>query len=306
MSDSWFDDIPVLGNRTTPEVEEYLRSVGDDETADAVSAVSATRGAMFSADWSLFGRVPAWKHTTHSYGFIPLTGGGAELLPLRHAGNIDPDLSLRNSRIRITLDRLRVAEYPGRGVHRVLVDFSAQHAVPHGVEQLHFNATYRVLEGEQAAVTGYPVFVGLAVASEGVAFRCYTVNVQNDDDEAFLGFLESNVFRSGLRLAVSAQPAIAPLSEMAYSITRSVAKRNRNVPVQEFYLGLDFSRTAAGARLAEGSYVVVQLPESLGAIWDWREWVYDPQRGTIVEAANPSRTIPYNYIVFSVTRHTDE
>ena len=120
------------------------------------------------------------------------------------------DASLKNARIKITLDRLRVASYPGGGLHRVLFDFYAQNQVPGGAEDLHFNATFRVREGEHAAVVGFPIFIGLNVGTEGVAFRCYTVNVANEEDERLLGFLESDTFKSGLRLATTAQPAIAP------------------------------------------------------------------------------------------------
>ncbi len=119
-------------------------------------------------------------------------------MPIRHASNLVADARLKNARIRITLDRLRVASYPGGGLHRVLFDSSAQNQVPGGAEDLHFNATLRVREGEHAAVLGVPIFVGLNVGTEGVAFRSYTVNVANEEDERLLGFLESDVFKSGL------------------------------------------------------------------------------------------------------------
>ena len=38
----------------------------------------------------------------------------------------------------------------------------------------------------------------MAVCREGVVFRCLTVNVKNEDDEALLGFLESDIFKAGL------------------------------------------------------------------------------------------------------------
>ena len=55
----------------------------------------------------------------------------------------------------------------------------------------------------QLALTRQTRFVehGLTVGPEGLAFRCYTVNVKNDQDEALLGFLESDTFRAGLRLS---------------------------------------------------------------------------------------------------------
>jgi hypothetical protein len=168
---------------------------------------------------------------------------------------------------------------------------------------LHFNATFRALEGQEAAVLGYPIFVGLNIGGDGLALRCFTVNVKNDDDEKFLAFLESDVFRSGLKLATTLQPAIAPLSAMAVGLTKAIAGRHRNVPVQDFYMGLDFGSVSTGARLAQGSYIAVQIPDKLERIWDWNEWTYDGTTGHIV-AKNDQRTlIPFNYIVFGVSRH---
>jgi hypothetical protein len=248
---------------------------------------------------------PAWLHAAHTFGHLPPAPPGEEPLPIRHAGAIAPDPSLRNGRVNIKLDRLRVMAYPGGGTHRVLLDFNARNQVPGGAEELHFNATFRVPEGEHAGVVGHPVFLGLNVGSEGVAFRCLTVNVRNDQDEAFLGFLESSAFQAGLRLATAAQPALGPLSQMALGLTRAIAERHRNVPVQEFYLGLDFGSSAIGARLAEGSYLAVQIPESLQTVWDWADWVYHPTRGQVVHKDDPARTIPYNYLAFSVSRFTE-
>lgn len=211
------------------------------------------------------------------------------------------DASLKNARIKITLNRLRIADYPGSGAHRVLIDFYARNQVPGQPEDLHFNATYRVREGERAPIAGYPIFVGLNVGSEGVALRCHTVNVKNDVDEAFLDFLEGDVFRAGLKLAATAQPAIAPLAGMALGLVRSVAKRNRNVSVQDFYLGLDFAGTDMGARLVQGDYIAVQIPETLKVVRRWDDWLYDPAIGQIVATDDPAQLIPYNYVVFGVS-----
>jgi hypothetical protein len=139
-----------------------------------------------------------------------------------------------------------------------------------------------------------------------VAFKCFTVNVKNDEDEAFLGFLDSDVFKGGLKLAQTLQPAIAPLSGMAQAVARTLAGRRRNVPVQEFYLGLDFSDIPTRARLAEGAYLAVQIPETMETVWNWEDWVYHPGSGQVVNKANPRELIPYNYLVFSVSRYAGD
>jgi hypothetical protein len=298
----WFDDMPVVGKLPLEQAAAKLREVGED---DAAALLETTRGAgpsFAKPKWWPFQDKP-WQHTAHAFGYLAPTPAGDSQLTIRHAGNIPGDPTLKNSCIKITLDRLRVAAYPGSGTHRVLFDFYAQNQVPGDVEHLHFNATHRVREGEQAAILGYPIFVGLNVGAEGVAFKCFTVNVQNDEDEKFLGFLESDIFKAGLKLASTVQPAIAPFSQMALNLTKSIATRNRNVPVQDFYMGLDFSTIATRARLAEGSYLAVQIPETLHTVWDWSEWIYNPANGQIVNKAEPTRLIPYNYLVYSVSRY---
>ncbi len=302
MSGAPFDDLPVIGALSRTDAAAKLREVGEDVPADAAAEAARKEPGRFGlADWWPF-RDRNFQHTAHSVGFLP-TGGSAEPRDILGVGELAADVSLKDQRIKIALNALRVADYPGGGTHRVLFDFYARNQVPGATEDLHFNATYRVREGEHAAVRGYPVFVGLGVGAEGVAFHFHTVNVKNDDDEVFLDFLEGDIFKNGLKLATTAQPAIAPLAGMALALTKSVAKRNRNVSVQDCFIGLDFSCTAMGARLAEGDYIAVQIPESLQRVWYWDDWIYEPKSGLIVSRSDPNTLIPYNYVVFGVSRY---
>jgi hypothetical protein len=302
---TWFDDLSVIGNMALRKAATKLREVGEQDAAESLERTSGGKGVEILRGppklWPFQDR--PWQHTAHAFGYLVPSAPSNAQLPIQHAGNIPADHSLKNSRVNITLDRLRVAAYPGGGTHRVLFDFYAQNQVPGDVEHLHFNATYRVREGEQAAILGFPVFVGLNVGTEGLVFKCFTVNVKNDEDEMFLGFLDSDVFKAGLKLASTMQPAIAPFSQMAFGLTKSIATRNRNVPVQDFYMGLDFSSIATRARLAEGSYLAVQIPETLQTVWDWSDWIYNPSSGQIVNKAEPTQLIPYNYLVYSVSRY---
>jgi len=303
---TWFNDLPVLGALPPEQAAARLRQLGEVEAAAALenAAHQAVSFKLGKRRWPFTDR--PWQHTAHAFGYLAPAGPGAGPQPLRHAGDIAPDPSLKNGRIKITLDRLRVADYPGGGTHRVLFDFYAQNQAPGVVEHLHFNSTCRVREGELAGIIGQPIFVGLNVGAEGVAFKCFTVNVKNDDDEALLGFLESDEFKVGLQLVSTVQPAIKLLSGMALGLTRTIAARNRNVPVQEFQMGLDFGATPTGARLAQGSYLAVQIPETFQTVWDWSEWVYNPANGRVVSADDPTQLIPYNYLVFGVGRYRGE
>jgi hypothetical protein len=68
-------------------------------------------------------------------------------------------------------------------------------------------------------------------------------------------------------------------------------------------MGLDFSAISTRARLAEGSYLAVQIPETIQAVWDWSQWVYNPVSGRVVNKDDGTQLIPYNYIVFSISRY---
>jgi hypothetical protein len=280
--------------------------MGDTEAAAALENWGQRELKTFGLRGWFRGKEPAWQHTAHAFGYIDQDAAYDERsLPIKHAGQIAADSTLRDSAIRITLDRLRAAKYPGSGTHRILFDFYAQNQTGNNIEHLHFNTTFRVREGEEAAVIGYPIFVGLRVATDGLAFRGFTVNVKNDDDEALLSLMESDVMRSGLRLLSTAQPALAPLSGIAVALTTALAKRNRNVPVQDFFMGLDFSTIPTRARLREGAYIAVQIPQRLELAWDWADWVYDIKNGHIVHRDNRQALVPYNYVVLGVTRQKD-
>jgi hypothetical protein len=305
-TDYFFEDIPVIGKLPPVKLAMKLTELGDVKAAEAIEVETVgKKGFGLPSKWPWgSNEVPAYAHTGHAFGYIPPTEpGSGDYVAITHAGNIKADLSLMNKRVNITLGALRAADYPGEGMHRVLFDFYAQNRLPNNQnEDLHFNQVYRVQEGESAGIIGYPIFTGLNVGTLGATFKCYTVNVQNDQDQAILDFLDSDVFKAGLTLATTAQPAIAPLAGITVGVTKMIASRHMNVPVQDFFMGLDFTNLAYGARLAEGTYVAVQIPEASTGDWDWTKWTYDKRNGKIVKKDDSKKTIPYNFIVFNVSK----
>jgi hypothetical protein len=303
-----FDDIPVLTELPRENAVAKLQELDEHEVAEEVAAGAAgtyTKDEYQSAlSRSLF-RQRLWLFTAHAVGYLAPASGSEDLIPIRHAGAISPDLSLRDSRLKLTIDRLRVADYPGGGTHRVLLGVGVHNQAASPGQNLHFVATYQVREGGSAGVAGYPIFLGLSVGRDGLVLDVITVNVSNQADERFLGVLESEVFKAGLKLVEGWQPALAPLSELALGLIKTIAARTRNIAVQKFTLGLDFGSSPVGLRLAEGAYVAVQIPDSLELMWDWSGWGYDPLRGQLVSRANPVQPIPYNYVVLGISRVGD-
>ncbi len=56
-------------------------------------------------------------------------------------------------------------------------------------------------------------------------------------------------------------------------------------------------------RLAEGSYLAVQIPENQQVRWNWQDWIYHPGIDQVVQRTDPQQFIPYNYLIFSISRY---
>jgi hypothetical protein len=299
------DIVKTLGAMSPREASTKLREMGETEAADALDKAGSSKGIfnVRAGISTLLGRDRKWAYTTHALGHIALGEGGesGESL-IKSASSLAPDPSLKGAKLKISLATLRVAEYPGGGVHHVLFGFYANNLTSTQVEQLAFSSTFRAHEGQSAGIIGYPIFLGLHAPAEGLALRCVTVNVKNEGDQKLIAFLESGVFRMGLQLAESVQPAIVPFSAMATGLLDAVAKRNQNVPVQDIYFGLDFSTLPGGARLREGAYIAVQIPDRKEHSWKWDDWVYDHASGQILDRQSRSQLIPYNYLLLGIVR----
>lgn len=299
--DSWFYDIPVIGSLSDDEIEHRFNEA--DLSVEQEDDVYLGTGQNWPL--SLQKQIPIWKHTTHVYGYLSpdsSQASGNNMVDIVDASAIAADTSLKGKRIKITLDRLRIASYPGRGTHHILFDFYAQNQLEKGIEHLHFNAIFRARAGEQAPLSGCPIFIGLKVGEQGVIFKFYTINVRNEEDEKLIQFLEGDLFRSGLQILSTVHPAVALISQVSYNLTRHLASRGRNVPVQDVCLGLDFSHLATRSRLAEGTYLVVQLPPEAITTWSWSEWKYNRSSGVISHSEDRFESLKYNYMVFGVSR----
>ncbi len=301
-----FQNIQVIGEYKEPEqIVSKLEALNDpeaitfakswaksgDKSKDIEKLLSFVRGV----------KKQPWYPATHQYGYIaPRQSGTVEPQPVLHPSAIEADSTLKNNRINIRLDRLRVYKYPGGGTHNVMVTFEALNQVADAQEAVSFSQTYRVPDGNSVGISGYPIFMGLNVGSQGIKFKGATINVKNEEDEAVLEALESSTFQNGLKLLTTAQPAIAPFTAISLGVVKSLTKRNQNLPVQKFDLGLDFDNAAMGIRLAEGNYIAAQVPNETTI--DWNKWVYKPDLGAIVHKADDS-PLECNYLVFRVSRH---
>ncbi|MBI5250752.1 MAG: hypothetical protein HY912_14775 [Desulfomonile tiedjei] len=303
----WMDEVPVFHELPSDQAIRKLQQFGYLKSQEPGKTLTrAGMSAKSVIDQLSFWKKKSWAHDGHAFGYIPLLRHDSQKpVQIMHVGAIQPDESLKGARVTIRLNRLRVASYPGRGRHNILFDFHAENHLKGKKENVHFNQVYKVQEGESAGIIGYPIFIGLNVGREGLLFDGCTVNVKNDQDQAIVKFLDSDTFKAGLKLVKTAQPAIAPLTDITVGLTKMLAHRSENLGVQKFSMGLSFDQVPGGARLAEGAYVVVQIPEEDQVVWDWKEWIYEPLLGSIVRKEEPTKLIPFNYVMFGISRYTD-
>ena len=229
-------------------------------------------------------------------GFIPPRSTAKQITGI---STVQADRTLVGQRIKITLDKFFIAKYPGLGKHSVLCEFSGKNQVPGETEELSFALRFEARDNSSPSITGAPIFMGLTVAADGISFKGKTVNVRNSGDDMVMAILDTPAFKSGLTLLHTAQPALKPLTSLATTTVSAIAKRNENAQIHTFELGLDFDGSATSARLAYGSYIVVQTDD--GSNWDWRDYEWNANGMALHPTGKPNETPHFNYMVFAVS-----
>ncbi len=296
-----------ISDLTVTEVISYLHDIGDRENSDALQALVAEDPSLAGRKIGEVEDLPrlsraTWRGTEHTFGYIA-AGEKAGMHAIAFAGSIDPDNTLRHAAVDILISGLFTMNYPGWGRHQVLLQFTARHGTSsHGKPvKVQFQQKYLSREKEGAGVLGNMIFSGLNVPAEGIAFEVNVINLANDEDEAALRVLDSDVIKKGLDLANTALPGIETVTRLGEGLVKLVLARNRNKIVQFFHLGLNLTDVPGPvARLREGTYVAVQCRRDL---LDWSEWGYDSRKGIVVLHRDRNVRLPYNHLMFTVVRH---
>jgi hypothetical protein len=286
----------VIGKRSALEAIVYLNTIGDMDASKIILEASK-ENILVNLEGLEGAALPIWKGSTHSLGFIPSTSTTGAITD---ATRIVADQSLKNSAIKLTLDLLYVEDYPGKGRRKVLIEFSGKNQISEDVkEQVNYALTRNVQEKQFAGIRSVPMVVGLRVGKEGVEFKCTTTNVENENDEKLLSILDSEEAAQGLKLLNTLNPVIPIVTNLVSGIGKQILSRNENIPVQEFVMGLDLGTSLARAKLAQGAYIVAQTgPDH----FDWSQWQMSPVNGTIVSKANPLQKLPYNFLIFTISK----
>ncbi len=296
-----------ISDLTLTEAIDYLQEIGDRENAEPLQSLIREDPSLAHRKISEVQETPrlsraTWRGTEHSFGYIrPQKKKG--LHSILFAGSIDPDMSLANSRVDILLSGIYTMNYPGWGRHNILLQFNARHGTDAKGKPLRvqFQQKYVSKEKEGAGILSNFIFTGLTVPPRGMDFEVNIINLSNEEDEAALTVLDSEVIRKGLDLVHTALPGLETITRLGEGIVKLVLTRNRNKIVQSFHLGLNLTGVQGPvARLREGTFLAVQCHRDR---LNWSDWVYDAQKGLVVLRQDTSVRLPYNHILFTVVKH---
>ncbi|NBW10329.1 MAG: hypothetical protein EBR82_20095 [Caulobacteraceae bacterium] len=285
---SVFDSEPSLCERSTEEVAAFLEDIEDIDAAQAFRARGPAAQGWFD------GR--KWMIGSHMFGYVPQGVSGP--VQIQSAFTIAPDTSLIGQAIKVSLDKFRIASYPGQGQHRVLTEIFGRNQADRDTEDLRFSTVLTMKDRDSAGLTGVPIFTGLTVPPDGLALEARTILVGSSTDDAIIDALESGPFKEGLKLIAHVQPVLPQLITLAAGATAAILKRRKNSQIQKFIVGLDFSETLTSAKLRLGSYVVMQAPDD--GSFDWADWRFDPGLSNVVNSEG--EVAPYNTLVFGVSK----
>jgi hypothetical protein len=295
-TENWFGPVQPIGDLAIPDAVKRLREIGDETGADELaSAVAGAPADTYAASDVLKKVFSRFIKTTHLCGFLPATGGDT-ILPV---ASTPGEVKLKDQPLKIVLDGLHVARYPGWGRHSILFDFAVQSQTPDDTDGVfHFNAKFEADNGETVPVRNFPLFVGVTPKAAGISFGFQTVNISSSKSQGLLDFLNDDAFKTGLSL-LPATPVIAQISEIAVGLTSWLAGQSSNVKVQQFRQGLDFGQHLGGG-LASGTYIVAQIPLEHEAEWNWSDWRLDPTLTRLVSRTPTPTTLDFNHVMLGV------
>lgn len=287
-----------LNEMSAAEAVELYESLDLHDQANKI--IENNRGIDLRTVMPPWNKEPeAWEHTSFAYGFIAEETGNLKELPITDARSIKADDTLCNSQITVSLDFLNVFDYPGKGKHKVMIEFNALNHISGQEQELSFNQVFSIQEGQRAPISGYPIFIGLNTGGELVQFNTRIVNISNNTDEKLLEALEGGMVSKGITLVNSLNPVIPVITQYAKAISEAILKRNQNVEITSPSMGLYFGDSAMRMKLARGSYITVQVsdPEE----FTWKDWIYDRTNGRIRSVNDKRKNLPYNYFAFSIS-----
>lgn len=299
-NEPYFMNTNTLGNAKTDEALDMLDSTFYAEDYDKVLQEKGVQNFGWKKERAIF------RSTETTFGFLDAKAKKCsnhdKLFEISSLVDIDPDTTLKNSKVKLTLEAVRAKDYPGKNVvHEVLFEFQADNQAEGTSERVSYSLMMDIEEGERASVKSWPIFLGLNVGTEGVKFWTSVTNISNPEEKRLHNLLTSEVGTNGITLLETAQPVIKPFTSLITGISKIIATKNDNVRVHNIKMGLDFSQAVDSLKLREGTITAVQVPTKLIDGWSWSNWCYDTEKAMIV-SKDEKKDVPYNYVSIGIKK----
>jgi hypothetical protein len=250
-------------------------------------------------------RIPIWEYSRIEVGFIPpVVTADPEIISIKSASSIQPDVSLKNSKLNVYLGYLRSFDYPGKGVHNAFLGYTVSTigATSAPDKEYSFNQSFKVNEQDEPSLRTVPVFIGLPTGQDGILIRCDVFNVSNENDEKV-----SRVFsvgEKGLEILGLTQinPAIGMVKDVAKEALNLIKSNHENIKIHEVKLGLNFSNNGSDLQLAKGTYIILNIPNCVNGNqyeFKWDNFKFLKSNGKIQD--KDGGQVKLNYIVFTIS-----
>lgn len=272
-----------------PGLRNYLLSVNDPYAA----ALKRGGGAGL---FPFKRKVPAFLGE-NLCGFLPVRSESNRLI---HPGSIEAQSDLIGRQVRISMSRLYIHRYPGSGVHNIVFKFRLGTTL--GDLSPEFLIAKSASDEESLGAQNITLFDGYTVSPGGLTIDCKTVNVSNQEDQALMSMLNDPAFSKGLEFLSTAQPAMGPLVALTTGLFKFLLRRNENRIVQDFLFGLSFTSDKLALKMAEGSYVIIQIPKD-HIDFKLTDIQFEPETGQLIDLRSGNQ-LAANHIVIGVSQAT--
>jgi|GEM_PF-4482747 len=283
------------------EIEQYNQLINDTEHWTATVADELEAECV-----DFWGRpIPPWEYSRTEIGFVPTKNSGdPDLIEIKSASAIPPDLTLKDQLLNINLAYLVCYDYPAKGQHNAFFGYNAS---PIGAstkiddKDFSFNQNFIVNESDEPALKSIPIFNGLGSGTEGVKMNCVVYNVSNKNDQKVAQVF--NAGKKGLDILQIATPAVSIVSSLADEALKIIQANHNNIPIHNVELGLHFNDNGTDLQLRQGTYIAMSVPncvEGHTLTFNWSDYTFNRTNGKL-QKKNNSR-IKQNYIVFTISK----
>jgi hypothetical protein len=234
---------------------------------------------------------------TQKVGYVQPVFDAAASTPILEPEHISPVARISSGPVDISLIGLQVVESAVMGSRRILISLSAIHDSVKRLDVL----TLVDLPAEQPSpdFRRHLIFSGILAGAKTLFLEGTSIVVTDPEDYKFLEFLTVEPFQAGTHYSGKNESNVQAMSILVRSLAQLIAQRNRLA--QSLHLSFVNEPTVETDQLAEGYFIVVQIPPDGTETLTWSDWLFDPVSGAIVNRQR-GHSLPYSYVAVEIRK----